>query len=60
MRNAMFTILLQQILSDSLIKKKIISDRLLLTITDGQKSNFSSRFKLELITIYHESKSSIS
>ena len=40
MRNAIFIIFSQQILSD----------RLLLTITDEQKSNFSSMFKLELIS----------
>ena len=42
MRNVMFIILSQQILSN----------KLLLVVTDGKKSSFSSEFKLELITTY--------
>ena len=41
MRNTIFTTLSQQILTD----------RLLLVVTDGQKNNFNSGFKLKLITI---------
>ena len=43
MRNATFIIFLQQILSN----------KLLLAITDGKNTNFSSEFKLELITTFH-------
>ena len=45
MRNVMFIILSQQILCN----------KLLLAVTDEKKkkSNFSSEFKLELITTYH-------
>ena len=46
MRNVMFIILSQQILCN----------KLLLAVTDEEKkkkSNFSSEFKLELITTYH-------
>ena len=45
MRNVMFIIFSQQILCN----------KLLLVITDEKKkkSNFSSEFKLELITTYH-------
>ena len=44
MRNVMFIIFSQQILCN----------KLLLAITDEKKkSNFSSEFKLELITTYH-------
>ena len=42
MRNATFIIFLQQILSN----------KLLLAITDGKNTNFSSEFKLELITTF--------
>ena len=31
----------------------ILNDRLLLLVIDKQNSNFSSKFKLELIRIYH-------
>ena len=41
--NIMFTTLLQQILNS----------RLLLTVIDWQKINFSSGFKLKLIITYH-------
>ena len=43
MRNATFIIFSQQILSN----------KLLLAITDGKNTNFSSAFKLELITTFH-------
>ena len=43
MSNTIVTIFLQQILSN----------KLLLTIMNGQKNNLSFRFKLELIIIYH-------
>ena len=43
MRNAMFIIYSQQSLSDWL----------LLIVTDGEKSSFSSEFKLELIKMYN-------
>ena len=42
MRNATFIIFSQQILSN----------KLLLAITDGKNTNFSSEFKLELITTF--------
>ena len=42
MRNATFIIFSQQILSN----------KLLLAITDGKNTNFSSVFKLELITTF--------
>ena len=44
MRNAMFIIYSQQSLSDWLM---------LLIVTDGEKSSFSSEFKLELIKMYN-------
>ena len=33
--------------------QRILSDRLLLIVTNRQKSNFNDGFKLELVTIYH-------
>ena len=42
-RNVLSTTFLQQILSD----------RLLLAITNGQKSNFNNKFKFERIKTYH-------
>ena len=35
------------------LSQQILSDRLLLAVISGQKSNFSGEFKLEPITTYH-------
>ena len=34
------------------LSQQILSNKLLLVVTDGKKSSFSSEFKLELITTY--------
>ena len=36
-----------------IFSQQILSDKLLLAINSGQKSNFSDKFKLESITIYY-------
>ena len=37
----------------TIFSQQILSDRLLLVVIGGQKSNLSYRFKLEPITTYH-------
>ena len=36
-----------------MFSRQILGDKLLFAITGGQKSNLSSKFKLEPITTYH-------